>query len=223
MRVATRSISENRDSQNFDKEDAAFRESILAEIAVEDVESANVGTWEWDISADLVRCCEVTASLFGIPPEERTNPTPLARFVRGIHRSDRAYFAKLIRAARRDGGAFLAEYRTRTLSGGFHRILARGRFDKNVAGITERARGILVDLHEVSAVEPGLGTAVASGDPLQAMTDHVIAAWELGEELPARIFEELKPSFQKLLLSLGLSLAADLKAREKTKARSDLH
>src|SRR6202161_3270589 len=99
MRVAMPSADEIQDSQKVGKEDAAFRQSILAEIAVDDVESAHIGTWEWDIPADLVRCCEVTASLFGIAPEERARPLPLARFVQGIHRSDRAHFAKLIRAA----------------------------------------------------------------------------------------------------------------------------
>jgi hypothetical protein len=223
MRVATPRVDRVQDLQRFGKEDAAFRESVLAEIALEDVESANVGTWEWNISADQVRVCAITASLFGIAPEERANPMPLARFVQAIHRHDRARFARLIRAARQNGGAFLAEYRTRSVSGSFHRVLARGRFDKNGTEAAVRARGIVFDLRDMSAAEPGLGAAVTSGDPLQTMADHVIAAWELGEQLPEQVFEELKPSFQKLLLSLGLSLAADLKKREKIKARSDLH
>src|SRR3978361_611446 len=84
----------------------------LAQMTVDALASSNVGTWEWDIGRDVVRCSAVTAWLFALPTGEDASQAPLARFVEAIHPNDRGRFQNLIDASCQQGGNFIAEYRT---------------------------------------------------------------------------------------------------------------
>ncbi len=176
--------------------------------------SSNVGTWEWDIGRDAVRCSAVTASLFALPPGKAAGELPLRRFVEAIYPEDRGRFQRLIEASRQHGGEFLAEYRTMSGPGQLSCVLARGRFQKDTSGMARSARGVVIEMagkHAESCEESSPSQPQGSGgDPLQDVADHVLAAWDAGETLAPESFEKLKPLFQALLLGIGREVAVSL-------------
>ena len=174
-------------------------------------EGMMIGTWSYDLSRDLVRCCSVTGFLFGFSPEESAHELPLSRFVDAIHPGDRERFRLEIAHARARGGDFQVEYRIKLSSGELRRILDRGEFYMNADGIVEQARGIVVDLTDYPRAAlrstSGRGKCAYSMEPLPDMADHLLAAWEIGQQAPPHVFETLKPAFQNLLFELGLRIA----------------
>ena len=173
-------------------------------------ECIRIGTWSHDLSRDVVRCCGVTASLFGFSAEGSADGLPLDRFVDAIHPGDRERFRLEIAHARARGGAFQVEYRIKLSSGEFRRVLDRGEFYMNSDGTVEQARGIVVDLTDYPPAALGPKSVKAKRDcstaPLPHMADHLLEAWKIGQQAPPHVFETLKPAFQNLLFELGLRI-----------------
>ena len=190
--------------------------------------SLKIGTWEWDVTRDIVRCCGVTSFLFGIGPDDEAAELPLQRFVQMMHRNDRKRFRELIGAVCQYGGTFQAEYRTTTASGELRRLLGRGEFSLGDDGRVAWGRGIVVDLTDYAPTAlrfKASSMASRTREPalLPHMADHLLAAWEIGQFLPSEVLNSLKPAFQDLLFELGLRIAeAELKLPVRKK-RSRLH
>jgi len=109
--------------------------------------STIVGTWDWDIQADIVYADERFASLFGLDPGRAAAGTPVADFVSGIHPDDRERTQKIIQEALASGGSYEAEYRTVDRDGILHWVSARGRC-YYVDGTPVRFPGAVVDITE---------------------------------------------------------------------------
>ena len=181
------------------------------QIAPKREEIATVGTWSYDIERQLVRCCSITASLFNLSPEETNCELPFARIIDPIHPNDRKRFMKANDAAALRGGPFVAEYRTVSRSGEVRRVLDRGEYYKNAAGIVDRARGIVIDLTNYPPATLKAKAVLARGErptaPLPRIANHCLSAWNIGQQLQPDVFDTLKPAFQNLLFELGLRIA----------------
>ena len=187
-----------------------------------------IGTWSHDLTRDMVQCSNVKATLFGLSPGEAEHDVPFERIIEAVHPSDRKRFRDAVNAAASHGGPFFAEYRVVSASGEVRRILDRGEFYKNAAGIVDRARGVVIDLTDY--VPATLKTKTVSAErrclnePLAVITDHCLAAWNIGQQLPPEVFDTLKPAFQNLLIELGLRIAeTEMERPAQTSRKSSLH
>ena len=172
---------------------------------------ATIGTWSHDTARDVVRCCDITATMFGLTPEETNGEVPLGRFIAAIHPADRKRFLKAVGSASLQGGPFYAEYRVVSTSGKVRRVLDRGEFYRNEGGTVDRAKGIVIDLTDyVPAVLRRKGIAARRERPtapLPRIVDHCLSAWNIGQQLQPEVFDTLKPAFQNLLFELALRIA----------------
>ena len=112
--------------------------------------AADIGTWDYDPLADVLKWDDRCKALFGLPPEAEI--TYKGSFLAGIHPDDRARAAAAVDAALRDEtGKYDIEYRTIGLEDGVERwIAAKGgavfhegraiRFIGTVIDVSERKR-----------------------------------------------------------------------------------
>ena len=108
-------------------------------------EAADIGTWDLDLTTDILTWCERTKAMFGISPEV---PCSMADFYAGLHPHDRdtisEVFASAIDPQRRS--AYDVEYRTIGKEDGIVRWVAakgKGLFEGNRC---VRAIGTAIDI-----------------------------------------------------------------------------
>ena len=170
--------------------------------------ASDVGTWEWHIADDILRCDEAAAAMLGVPQARRGSGATIALFLDRIHPEDQPRVGSLIDGLRRRGGPYIAQYRTVPEFGDVRWILARGRFGENADGIVNEARGIVIDI--TAAIPEGFPDEAAfyATDVVAGGIDHVaelalalFASAEAG--LPQQGFERLKPLLESLLHEIG--------------------
>ncbi|MBM6579282.1 PAS domain-containing protein [Microvirga sp. BT689] len=133
------------------RSEAALRKSEeRLQLAVE--ASGVVGTWDWDVTSNLIYADERFATLFGVDPETAAAGTPIANFMDGVHPDDRGRIRKQIGEAVDTGGHYAAEYRTIAKDGQIHWVSAQGRC-YHVAGQPVRFPGVIVDITERKRAE----------------------------------------------------------------------
>ncbi len=104
-----------------------------------------VGTWDWDVTGDVIYVDARFARLFGLDSRVADEGAPLADFVAAIHPDDRERVGAGIESALRDAGPYAQEYRTIDADGASHWIFAQGRCFMNDAGAPIRFTGAIVD------------------------------------------------------------------------------
>jgi PAS domain S-box-containing protein/prepilin-type processing-associated H-X9-DG protein len=107
--------------------------------------AGEVATWVWDIARDRVVADRNLADLFGIADADMGG-APLSIYVRAIHPDDRARVAATIEASLAGGVAFEAEYRVTRPDGSVRSVLARGRVERDDAGVAVRLPGVVLDI-----------------------------------------------------------------------------
>lgn len=177
--------------------------------------ASNVGTWEWRIGQDRVVSCTTTAALFGLEANEALQGAPLDRYVAAIHADDRDRTRRSIMEVRRNGGLFVAEYRTLPAPDDVRWVLARGRFEHDGEGEVTRARGIVIDVSESrheGAIEGASFVAYEAGEgsAIDRITARAIQMHQLSRTLDPGRRARIKPILDLLLLVLGQQLGASL-------------
>lgn len=177
--------------------------------------ASNVGTWEWRIGQDRVVACRTTAALFGLEPREALEGAPLDRYVAAIHAEDRDRIRRDIMDVRREGGMFVAEYRTVPAPDAIRWLLARGRFEHDPEGEVTRAQGIVIDVSESrqeGAIEGGSFVAYEAGEgsAIDRITARAIEIHQLARMLDPARRGRIKPILDLLLLVLGRQLGSSL-------------
>lgn len=113
--------------------------------------NSRVGTWNWDITNQVVTTDPNLASMFGINSEEAAAGLPLKTFIDSIHPDDQAHVQELIKTAIETKQPYEAEYRTVSTDGSLRNVLARGTvyygendeatvFSGTIIDITDRKR-----------------------------------------------------------------------------------
>jgi PAS domain S-box-containing protein len=115
--------------------------------------SGLVGTWDWDVAADLVYTDSRFATLFSVDPARAAAGAPLAAFVQGIHPDDREAAGQQIRQAIETGEPFAAEYRVLLKDGTVRWVSARGRSHLDAADKTTRFPGVVIDITDRKRME----------------------------------------------------------------------
>ncbi|WP_210530135.1 hybrid sensor histidine kinase/response regulator [Rubellimicrobium arenae] len=114
---------------------------------------AIVGTWSWDVAADVFRADERFARSFGLDPEACRRGLGIAEVVQGVHPEDLPGLDAAMDAALARGGPYRHQYRVRQQDGTFRWIEANGRVDLGPDGRPLRFPGVLLDVEERRAVE----------------------------------------------------------------------
>jgi PAS domain S-box-containing protein len=120
---------------------ATMEDRLTAALAI-----GKVGSWVWDIDADVVVGDRNLARLFGMEREPVMKGLPLEKFLTSIHSEDLDRVQLAIKRTIRERTAFDEEYRTVTASGKVRWVLARGNVE--VRGGRLFFPGVIVDVTE---------------------------------------------------------------------------
>lgn len=136
-----------RDVSDRDRDERSLRasQSALAEAQ----RLARVGSWDWDVDADVVHCSDESYRLFGRPVGSLLR---YADFLERLHPDDRDATDAAVQEAVRDGGVYERDYRI-VLDGGAVRVLhGHGHVVRDGEGRT-RMIGTAQDVTERRAAE----------------------------------------------------------------------
>jgi PAS domain S-box-containing protein len=107
--------------------------------------SGMVGTWDWDVGADLVTADERFARLYAIAPEEAERGFPISTFLAAIHPDDRGRAQTELQTAVASRGQARFEFRLLQPDGSIRWVAASGAVS-SPKGL--RFPGIVVDITE---------------------------------------------------------------------------
>jgi PAS domain S-box-containing protein len=135
---------------------AALRDARLRQDAA--LVAADIGTWTYDIQADLIHADRNLAAIFDVSDAGAAG-APLAHYVAAIHPDDLAGVEAAITASIASGDPFERQYRVRTGDGGWRHVLARAKVTRDDAGRPAWLPGIVLDVSRQKAVEDALRTS----------------------------------------------------------------
>jgi hypothetical protein len=172
--------------------------------------ASNVGTWEWRIANDVVRCDAVAATMLGIPRAATGRGTTYAMFFERIHPQDRPRIASIVGNLQHHGALYVAQYRTVIAPDDVRWVLARGRFVMGPDGTVSEARGIVIDVSESSRdgfLDAASFCAIdAPGGGIDRVAELALALFTVAEGLAVDDFQRLKPLLDALLHEIGRQL-----------------
>lgn len=114
------------------------------------LESAKIGTWDWNLVRDELAWNERNYEIFGVTPGTPINSELLFAMV---HADDRARVKAAIETAARNATDFAAEFRLARQERPPRYALVRGMFLKSSAGDPLRAVGVTIDVTERRGAE----------------------------------------------------------------------
>lgn len=121
-----------------------------------------VGSWEWDIVNDRVVADDRFAAMFNVDPVLAANGGPIAEFIAAMHPDDVDRVRAEIDQALAGDGAFISEYRVRSVSGEERWLLARGQAYFGPDGAPQHFPGIAVDITERKRMDADLAQIAAA-------------------------------------------------------------
>ncbi len=117
---------------------------------------AIIGTWVWDVRADIVKGDVRFARAFNLDPERCRTGVPISACLSSIFEEDRPRAQALIEEALMNGGAFQCDYRLRQRDGSLRWIEAHGRVSFGPDGTASRFPGVLIDIENSRRIESEL-------------------------------------------------------------------
>ncbi|RMT80069.1 PAS domain-containing sensor histidine kinase [Pseudomonas viridiflava] len=114
---------------------------------------AVVGTWVWDVSADLLVADERFARTFGLLKQNCQDGLPLECVMASIHPDDVTRVGGAIKDILESGDVFRCEYRVRHKDGVYRWVEANSRIERDAAGSALRCPGVLLDIEARRAAE----------------------------------------------------------------------
>jgi PAS domain S-box-containing protein len=144
-----RSVAERRRSEkSLQQSEERLRLALAA--------ANGVGTWDWDVTNDLVYADAGFARLYGVSPIQAAAGITIAEFTRNIHPEDRDRVQKSITAALHSGEEFSCEYRLLQVDDSIRWVVAVGRATFGPNGTPARFPGFTLDITERKYTEDAL-------------------------------------------------------------------
>ena len=135
------------------------------------LESARVGTWEWDIGSGRVEWSDNLEGIHQMQPGAFDGT--MDGVIRDVHPSDREALQAAIQRALANGGEFQAEYRVATdREDGPAWVEGRGRVFLDEGGKPIRMAGICADVTDRKRAEQALAVLAAAGGTLATSLDY---------------------------------------------------
>nr|WP_229421399.1 PAS domain S-box protein [Telluria antibiotica] len=110
--------------------------------------AGNIGTWNWDPTANVLYADEHMRRLFGIKAEEENGVSPKLFFA-AIHPSDVGFVRASVKEALATGGTFSATFRIFLPSGAIRHVHARGKVEFADNGTPLCMPGGVIDVTEL--------------------------------------------------------------------------
>ncbi|MGF6208935.1 PAS domain S-box-containing protein [Pseudomonas frederiksbergensis] len=117
---------------------------------------ALIGSFVWDIEADVLSGDERFARTFSYPPDYDLADLPSSIAESRIHPDDHAWVQEQLDQAVQTGAPYNAEYRVLRPDGSYLWVLASGCCEFNEQGKAFRFPGVLIDIHERKTAEESL-------------------------------------------------------------------
>lgn len=138
------------------------------------LQSANMGTWEWNVAEERNFFDEYLPPLFGLDP--RTTVAFPDDFMNSIHPDDRQRFRSEARRSAELGDALAVDFRVIWPDGSIHHLAARARGYRDAAGQPQRMVGVCWDITAAKHAEEQLHTSESRYRSL--FFDSPIPLWE---------------------------------------------
>lgn len=142
---------------------------------------AVLGSFVWDIDANLLSGDERFARTFSYPVEQSERGLPIEVATEIVHPDDLARVNAAIARTVSEGVPYACEYRIRRPDESYLWILASGRCEFDAAGTPTRFPGVLIDIHERKIAEDALYELTRNLE--QRVTDAVQARLAAEEQL----------------------------------------
>ncbi len=114
---------------------------------------ADVGTWNWDLTTDLVLADANMARIFSMPTAD-TAGSSSRKYFEKVHVEDRdGILAARALAMASEGGQYESDYRVRQRDGSLRWVTSRGRLERDANGQPVRFQGVVIDITERKAAE----------------------------------------------------------------------
>jgi PAS domain S-box-containing protein len=104
---------------------------------------AHIGSWQWDIAADIVTWSDELYRIFGVPPSTRVS---FATFLERVHEDDRDRVRGIVERAHVDRAPFSFDHRIVRTDGTVRILHARGRVMVDADGTPTRMVGTGQDI-----------------------------------------------------------------------------
>jgi PAS domain S-box-containing protein len=118
--------------------------------------SSLVGTWDWDVTENVVTSDDKFATMFNLDPLHAGLGGSMEDFLAAIHPEDVTRVREEIATVLRDGSTYRCEYRLIAADGSVHWIIASGRPRLGPDGVATRFPGVIVDVTEQRRISDAL-------------------------------------------------------------------
>ena len=164
---------------------------------------ARIGSWEWEISSDVIWASDELIALYG--HDRESFPTSSAGFLAIVRDEHRAHVEAAVRGALRDGGSFVFVAQVRRVDDTWTWTRGRGVAQTDGSGRVTHMYGTHQDITETKQAELALEDQVRQNTLLQAVASaaneattlvevltharHLVLLhddWERGRGVPAR-------------------------------------
>lgn len=132
-------------------------------------EAAQLGVWEYDMTADRMWVSDKVRQLFQLPPGDQIT---YEEFQKRVHPEDRAARDRVIRQAIRSHSGYETEYRIVLPDGTIRWIGGRGRYLPEKDGKSPRLLGVSMDITERKQAEELFHLATEASPSGTVLIDH---------------------------------------------------
>jgi PAS domain S-box-containing protein len=173
------------------------------------LESAEAGTWSWDVVKDIVYWDTNMHNLFGV--KEGTFSGYYEGVVHLIHVDDQQMYVDLVKDSLNYGGEYESEFRVIHPDGTLHYISARGKVYRNEEGKPLRMTGICWDVSQHKKFEEELRHSKETAESLAIQAEEASGA---KSAFLAAMSHEIRTPLNGVIGMTGLLLDTKLNAEQ---------
>jgi PAS domain S-box-containing protein len=180
------------------------------------LESAGMGTWDWDVRSGQLVWSERCLEMFGLPAGSEMT---YERFLSALHPEDREPVDQAVQMSLSQNQDYSIEMRAVWPDGSIHWVLSRGRAYFNAAGKPVRMSGAAMDVTRLKQTEEDLkqarGEAKVHADDMMAIFDAVPAAVFFSHDRQCERITSNRAAYELLRMPYGSNLSKSAPPEER--------
>jgi PAS domain S-box-containing protein len=180
------------------------------------LESAGMGTWDWDVRSGQLVWSERCLEMFGFPAGTEMT---YERFLSALHPEDREPVDQAVQMSLSQNQDYSIEMRAVWPDGSIHWVLSRGRAYFDAAGKPVRMSGAAMDVTRLKQTEEDLkqarGEAKVHADDMMAIFDAVPAAVFFSHDRQCERITSNRAAYELLRMPYGSNLSKSAPPEER--------